>query len=156
MQLARRERERTMRRDLDLITYTNGRLGTPVGVSCSAVRAAFGEHVRWEADNSGWAQYDGGGACRVWIVPFKDKPDFTSFVSLKDPVSDERLWESLYQVMRLGNFVAHCFTRREWGLGQRLLIADPQVAAHLNPKDVGEEHFIAVNNAAEMRTQALS
>jgi hypothetical protein len=134
--------------DLFLFSFTNGR---PSGLPRDAVQAAFGEHVRWNEDGSGWTQYDGTDGCHILISPFQSDPTLTASVSLNRPVADPRLWESLYQIMRLGN-VALFFPGMTGPL-----VADPAVIPHLPPDMFDSlEQPVIVNNGVDILDQIRS
>ncbi len=115
--------------DVYLVSFTDHE---PSGVPRSLVKSAFGEHVLWEDEDSGHTQYfthmDG---CSIGLSPLDDDANLISSISINRPVADERFWDSIYQIMKLGN-VALFFPG-----GKGPLIADGSVAAHL-PPDISE------------------
>jgi hypothetical protein len=111
--------------DLYLISLSDGK---PSGIPRDGVRAAFGEHVRWEDDESGWTQYGETDGCSVLLSPLSSDPSLTSCISMNRPVSDHRLWDALYRVMQLGN-VAVFFPGMKGPLVTRSIVA----GAHLPP-----------------------
>jgi hypothetical protein len=107
--------------DLFLISFEHKQ---PSGIPRTAVLAAFGNHLRWADETSGWTQYGSMDGCSINLCQLESDPNLVSCVSVNRPLADERFWASLYKIMRLGN-VALFFP------GGRPLIAELSVADHL-------------------------
>jgi hypothetical protein len=130
--------------DVYLVSFADHR---PHGIPRTAVRQAFGEHVQWE-DDDGWTQYSGStDGCSILLSPLKDDASLISGISINRPVGDQRLWDSLYRIMRSGNF-ALLFPGDSGPL-----IADPSVALHL-PASLGQS--VVVNSGFEIVKQIQS
>jgi hypothetical protein len=132
--------------DLYLVSFVDQQ---PSGVPRSAVVGAFGDHVRWEDDHSGWTQYNPRDGCSISLRPQKSEPDLISCVSINRPLADQRFFASLYEIMQLG-CVALFFPG-----GKGPLIASLSVARHLPVfEHLGQP--IVVHNGAEILEQIKS
>jgi hypothetical protein len=139
-------REKSMSFDLYLIGFADQQSH---GIPRLPVLEAFGSGVRWEDDATGLTRYSRMDGCTVSLSALKDDTSLISCVSVNRPVSDKRLWGSLYKVMQLGNvalFFPGC---------NGPLIANVSVAAHL-PKFEALGQPILVNSGSEIVEQIES
>lgn len=83
--------------DVYLVSFTNQR---PSGIARAAIHAAFGDDVRWVDERTGRIE----GYCSIHLTPLDADPNLVSCVSINRPCG-ERFWDSLYEIMRLGNVV---------------------------------------------------
>jgi hypothetical protein len=112
--------------DMYLISFERQQ---PSGLPRHLVRDAFGEHLRWEDEESGWTRYSEIDGCSVLLSPLHSDPNLVSCVSINRPVSDDRFWTSLYRIMRLGNYALFFSGRRG------PLVAELSGVDHL-PRDI--------------------
>jgi len=110
--------------DVYLVSFADHQ---PSGVPRTLVREAFAEHVRWDNEDLAWTQFTSKDDCSIGLSALKSDPSRISCISINRPLADERLWNSLHQILRLGN-VALFFPG-----GRVPLIADASVADHLPP-----------------------
>jgi hypothetical protein len=98
--------------------------GKPGSIPVAEVRKAFGEHLR--ADDPGLWQvyYDGENSSDIYMSFLPSDSSRISGFCVNRPCGDERLWESLLSVMRMGSVVMY------WP-GSRPLVADESVERQL-------------------------
>jgi hypothetical protein len=88
-----------------------------------AVRSALGEFVT-EIDSSCWrVRYDEENFCDLYLSPDADAKKITGFM-ISGPCTDERLWDALACILKLGYVVLHFE-------GLVALVGSPSVASHL-------------------------
>ena len=81
--------------------------GAPAGVSREAARSAF-RGFATEKDMTCWrVRYDEANFCDLLLSVDLDDPTKISGFLISGPCADERLWEALVSVLKLGAVVLH-------------------------------------------------
>lgn len=96
--------------------------GNPSRIPRAAVREAFGPCLREESNTSWVVDYGPAGASDIFVNP---GPGEITSISVVDPITDPRLWESLFRILQLGNVVLY------YPDCSAPMIADDSVAQHL-------------------------
>src|SRR5688572_5879739 len=79
--------------------------GQPSGVHADTVKAAF-THIAAGSDRDHWRLvYDDANSCDVDVTRQTDQPDRIHALIVHRPCGDERLWDSLYDVLKSGRWV---------------------------------------------------
>jgi len=104
--------------------------GAPASISRAAVRSVFGRFVS-EIDPACWhARYDAKNFCDLYLgVDLADPQKIFGFM-ISGPCADERLWEALVSILKLGAVVLHFE-------GRAAFVGSPSTVSHL-PKDMLE------------------
>ena len=81
--------------------------GQPAGVSADIVRALF-THIAADSEPDYWRiKYAKGNSCDVSVTRSAEDPEKITALTIDRPTSDARLWDSLYGVLKLGNWVLY-------------------------------------------------
>ncbi|HWA10886.1 MAG TPA: hypothetical protein VG838_15710 [Opitutaceae bacterium] len=100
------------------------REGEPAGVSRDAVRSAFGRFVA-DVDQNCWRlRYDDTNFCDVDLSADEADPKKIGGFMISGPCGDERLWDALVSILKLGALVLHFE-------GRVALVAAPNAVEHL-------------------------
>jgi hypothetical protein len=103
-------------------------LGQPAGSPADAVRAAF-SNVTADSEPEYWhLSYDATNHCDVRVSHLEGNPGQISALTVHRPCGDERLWESLYSVLRLGSWVLYFPSKKP-----PLVVANYSHAKHFPP-----------------------
>src|SRR4051794_20414369 len=90
--------------DVFVDAYNNG---APAGIPSGAVRAIFGRFVT-EIDMTCWRlRYDDANFCDLYLEVDPHEPSKISGFMISGPCADERLWDALASVLKLGAVVLH-------------------------------------------------
>jgi len=85
--------------------------GEPFGIDRDLVRREFGDAiVEEDPEYSRWRLQYGDNpinSCDVYVSGPNVDPAAISSLLVNRPVAEERLWDSLYRIMRLGHFVLY-------------------------------------------------
>lgn len=102
--------------------------GNPSGIDEAKVRAAFGSDLRETESPSCWRVTYGSEneGCDIYYDRDEHDSRMISSMMINRPVADMRLWDSLYQIMLLGNVIMF------WPDGGPL-VANRNVIPHLPP-----------------------
>jgi hypothetical protein len=105
--------------------------GAPAGISREAVRTIFGRFVS-EVDMTCWrARYDEANFCDLYLSVDPAEPKKISGFMISGPCVDERLWDALASVLKLGAVVLHFE-------GRAAFVGSPRTVSHL-PKAMIEQ-----------------
>jgi hypothetical protein len=74
--------------------------GATRGLPRAEVRAAFGPWLREGSPDLWQVEYDGPNSCAIYI---DENPDRIVSAMISRPCADERLWDSLFKILLLGN-----------------------------------------------------
>ncbi len=86
--------------------------GEPAGLPRASVRALFPVDPASERDN--WrVRYDDANSCEMAVVPHASGAESVGSLCVHRPCGDERLWDALPEVLRLGPVVLR-FPGRSW------------------------------------------
>jgi hypothetical protein len=84
--------------DVFVDQFENGR---PAPILRQAIADAFEGSLRF-AESQRWdADFGDAGTCPIYVTPCAD-PNFVTGFMVNRPLSDVRLWDSLFRVMQLG------------------------------------------------------
>jgi hypothetical protein len=109
------------------------------GMPRQKVRDAFGPFLTDMGAEKWRVYYDDANWSDVMIEPLAKKDDLLVGIVVDRPCADERLWDSLYQILKLGNIVIY------FPSNCPPLVADPEVVKHLPPgmvKSLGEPRCV--------------
>jgi hypothetical protein len=96
--------------------------GSPV----AAVWGAF-NHVLDTSSDAEWKiRYDDTNRCNIYVHRHEERPELVHSITVNRPCADVRLWNSLHQLLRLGNWVLYFPAEKP-----PLLIANESTALHL-------------------------
>lgn len=125
--------------------------GDQAGISRQLVRDAFGTHLKELEPNRGQLHYDFTNSCDVDFDADAADPNLLVGFTVHRPCSDQRLWDSLASILRLGDIVLYFPGCRA------PLVARSSVAEHL-PSDLfsslGQPEIVA--SGSEIHQAILS
>lgn len=108
------------------VILSSFRDGEPCGIDEERVREAFGQAlIIYDSESPSWRLEFGGGDCEVFITRLPDGNGGVSALMVSRPIADERLWNALFQIMRLGHAMLFYLGCPE------PLIADEDAAQHI-------------------------
>jgi hypothetical protein len=82
--------------------------GAPAGIPRDAVRTAFGRFIH-ETEPSFWtARYDAENSCEIAVTMLKGDQQLVHQLCVERPCGDERLWDALAAILKLGTVVLYC------------------------------------------------
>ena len=102
------------------------------GAPVSAVRGAF-THVLDTSSDAEWKiRYDDTNWCNIYVHRHDDRPELVHSITVDRPCADVRLWDSLHQLLQLGNWVLYFPAEKP-----PLVMANESTVLHL-PKSMQE------------------
>ncbi len=113
--------------------------GQPAGVPCQQVRNAFGSFITQSGAFEWQLSYDETNSCDIILTPHNDERLLHGFTVVR-PCSDERFWDALASILRLGDIVLY------FPGSCPPLVSDGAVIRHLPPdmiKAMGEPKCVA-------------
>lgn len=122
--------------------YCHGELS---GISRQQMKDLFGNWITREEPDLWRVEYDSSNRSTIYLTPCESDPSAIGHATVSRPAADPRLWDSLFQIMKLGNVVLYYPGCRA------LLVAEPTVASHL-PADMIESLGtpVCVHSGAEI------
>jgi hypothetical protein len=103
--------------------FTNGE---PAGFPVPAIREAFGPHLEVMDAKSWEAVYDDNHQTTIHLASLPSDSESITSITVDRPHSDLRLWEAMFSILKLGNFVLFYPA-----IKPPLLVADLSVVKHL-------------------------
>src|SRR5438046_261634 len=99
--------------------------GQPAGIPRAIVRSAF--PIVSECDSDHWhVDYSEFNSCDVAVATVDNDPESIHYLCVERPCVDPRLWDGLFELMRLGNVVF-------WSPDSDPLIASASAGEHMPP-----------------------
>jgi hypothetical protein len=98
--------------------------GAASGVSRHLIEESFAPRIAEKHSNLLRVRYGPCDECAVFLKPLGDSDELIHFLTIERPCGDERLWQDVLSMLRLGNGVLYF-------PGGRPMMADIATAEHL-------------------------